>query len=79
MRDNRNDIDRAIESPCIQVCQLHTAEGLGYCVGCYRTIEEITYWTRFEPHIKAYIIEQCSNRRNHLHPQMGFKTDEINE
>lgn len=61
------------KSPCIRVCQMHTVEGLDYCAGCYRTVEEIQYWTQFEDHVKEYIVEQCSNRRNQIHGQMGFE------
>lgn len=68
--------DKNFESPCIRVCQIHTVEGLDHCVGCYRTMDEIKWWSEFEPHIQAYIVEQCHNRRNLLHPKMGFKTNE---
>ena len=32
----------AVASPCINVCQMNEATQL--CLGCYRTIEEITNW-----------------------------------
>jgi predicted Fe-S protein YdhL (DUF1289 family) len=60
------------KSPCIKVCQLHTVEGLAYCAGCYRTPEEIQYWTQFEDHVQEYINEQCHNRRHNIHESMGF-------
>ncbi|HUE11883.1 MAG TPA: DUF1289 domain-containing protein, partial [Steroidobacteraceae bacterium] len=28
-------------SPCVNICAL---DAYGYCVGCYRTIEEIASW-----------------------------------
>lgn len=31
-----------VESPCINVCALDP--GRQYCIGCYRTIGEITRW-----------------------------------
>ncbi|WP_458525048.1 DUF1289 domain-containing protein [Onishia taeanensis] len=31
---------KGIESPCVSICQLKG----GLCVGCGRTIEEITRW-----------------------------------
>lgn len=63
------------KSPCIKVCQLHTAYGLDYCVGCYRTIQEIAYWHEYTDKVKEYIITQCYNRRNRLHHGMGFNED----
>lgn len=64
-------------SPCIKVCQKHTVGGLAYCVGCYRTMEEIEHWNAFEDHIKNFVIRQCSNRRNHITHDMGFRETEI--
>lgn len=31
---------KSIESPCVSICQLKS----GLCVGCGRTMEEITLW-----------------------------------
>ena len=32
-------------SPCIRVCRLDPATEI--CIGCYRTLDEISRWTRF--------------------------------
>jgi predicted Fe-S protein YdhL (DUF1289 family) len=32
-----------IESPCVSICEMDAATGL--CVGCARTIDEITGWS----------------------------------
>ena len=37
----------AVESPCIKVCVVHPEARL--CMGCYRSIEEITGWGRMSP------------------------------
>ena len=34
---------KRIESPCVNICEMDAAAGL--CVGCARTIEEITGWS----------------------------------
>jgi len=60
------------KSPCIHVCQKHTVDGLDYCAGCYRTMDEIQWWPKFEDHIQEHIVKQCHNRRNHIHKDMGF-------
>jgi uncharacterized protein len=31
-----------VPSPCISICKIEASSGL--CVGCYRTVEEITLW-----------------------------------
>ena len=31
------------DSPCIKLCVMHPRAGM--CMGCYRSIEEITGWT----------------------------------
>ena len=33
--------DMPPESPCVNICAL---DARGYCIGCYRTIEEIAGW-----------------------------------
>ncbi len=33
----------AVPSPCIDICRL---DGRGLCIGCRRTIGEITEWSR---------------------------------
>lgn len=56
----------SMKSPCIKVCQRHTSDGLDYCAGCYRTMEEIKYWSQFDEKVQQYIIDQCYVRRNKL-------------
>ena len=33
-----------------------------YCVGCFRTVEEITVWTKLTFKEKERIIEECKTR-----------------
>ena len=47
-------------TPCIKICKM---EGK-YCVGCKRTTEEITNWTRYSDEKKCKIIEDCLARAN---------------
>lgn len=62
-----------IESPCIKVCQKHTVDGLDYCVGCYRTMDEIVWWDQLEDHVKRHIIKLCENRRHNMHKNISTK------
>ena len=61
MRDEvwkRNEVD----SPCVKLCTIHPTERI--CIGCMRTIEEITAWSRMEPATrKAIMAPRLSHRR----------------
>ena len=37
----------SVASPCISVCQIN--EKTQQCLGCYRTVEEITQWWDMPP------------------------------
>jgi uncharacterized protein len=37
-----NDLPTRPESPCIAICQMDARTG--WCVGCFRTLDEIAVW-----------------------------------
>ena len=49
-----------IESPCVGVCTMD--EETGYCLGCYRTIEEIKGWWDLDNAAKKSVIEETTKR-----------------
>ena len=49
-----------IDSPCVKLCVIHPEERL--CVGCYRTIEEISQWSRLAPAARAVIMADLADR-----------------
>lgn len=49
-----------IESPCIKVCLIHPESRL--CVGCSRSIEEITGWSRMSPGDRRAIMSALPSR-----------------
>jgi uncharacterized protein len=49
------------QSPCIQVCVL---DAHGYCQGCYRTIEEITRWSRMSAAEQRLVLDRLGVRRD---------------
>jgi predicted Fe-S protein YdhL (DUF1289 family) len=53
--------EEVIASPCIKVCQMDEASG--YCRGCYRTLEEIAFWSVMEPEEKRTVLAQLPARR----------------
>jgi predicted Fe-S protein YdhL (DUF1289 family) len=49
-----------IESPCIGVCALD--ESTGFCLGCYRSADEIKNWWDKSNAEKSAILEQLEIR-----------------
>ena len=43
-RARRKQPQFTVPSPCVGVCKMDAAKG--WCAGCYRTIEELTAWSR---------------------------------
>lgn len=48
-----------VESPCTEVCQL---DG-NLCVGCGRTVAEITSWQQLSEHEKEQVIDAIADRK----------------
>jgi len=46
-------------SPCINICIL---DAHGYCVGCYRTIEEIAAWGRMSASDQRAVLRLLGKR-----------------
>jgi predicted Fe-S protein YdhL (DUF1289 family) len=59
-RDSRNRRRPVIESPCNRVCTLDPDTDL--CLGCGRSLAEITAWTRMSDAERARVIEECGRR-----------------
>lgn len=48
------------ESPCVKLCVVHPEARL--CVGCLRTIEEITGWSGMSPATRAEVMANLPAR-----------------
>ena len=48
-------------SPCISVCQIDNKTG--YCIGCYRTIDEIRDWIISTPDQRQAILAKLDERK----------------
>lgn len=55
------DIAPAIESPCINLCEIDAASGL--CLGCARTLDEIATWGSGTPEWRAAVMAALPARR----------------
>lgn len=66
MKDEHDGIWRRdeVESPCVKLCLIHPDARL--CVGCYRSIDEITAWSRMSHEARAAIMAELPQRA----PQM---------
>ena len=49
-----------IESPCIGVCAMD--EAMGFCQGCYRTIDEIQGWWDLDNTQKKMVLDETNAR-----------------
>ncbi|HQU07367.1 MAG: DUF1289 domain-containing protein [Ferrovum sp. 37-45-19] len=53
-----------ISSPCVNICQTDSVTGV--CLGCGRTLQEITDWMNLNDEEKKRVIAQSQNRLNDL-------------
>ena len=58
-----------IESPCVQICIVHPETRI--CTGCYRTIDEITDWSRMTPEASRNIMDDLPARADELKVRRG--------
>ena len=50
-----------VPSPCINVCTID--EDTGYCRGCFRSLEEVTRWTRLTNEQKQKVVDALPERK----------------
>ena len=55
-----NDEPEPIASPCVRNCCLDEND---VCLGCFRTIEEITQWTSLSIEEQKIVIANCDARK----------------
>ena len=56
----KNENDNTV-SPCNNVCKLDINEM--YCISCYRTVNEIEYWSKYSNIKKSDILNLCEIRK----------------
>ncbi|HLD64535.1 MAG TPA: DUF1289 domain-containing protein [Pseudomonas sp.] len=50
---------RPVASPCVQICALDEAD---ICIGCQRTVDEITRWSRMDNGERRQVLARCLER-----------------
>ena len=48
-----------MKSPCVQICKLIDS----MCIGCYRTSDEITNWTKYTEEQRESVIREIQSSR----------------
>jgi predicted Fe-S protein YdhL (DUF1289 family) len=51
--------DKPVRSPCVSICALDEAD---ICVGCQRTVAEITGWSRMSNEERRAVLVLCDDR-----------------
>jgi uncharacterized protein len=51
--------NRLIKSPCVDICVSRD----GFCIGCYRSLEEMANWKTYTEAEKAEVLEKIKGRR----------------
>ena len=54
-------VDKTVDSPCIQVCSYDEEEE--FCIGCYRTKEELQDWLIMTRAQKLKILKKIEERQ----------------
>lgn len=56
-----------VDSPCIKLCVIHPAAKI--CMGCFRTIDEISGWSRLDNHSRQILKEALPSREILIKPR----------
>jgi predicted Fe-S protein YdhL (DUF1289 family) len=58
------DPEDPYDSPCVRVCAIDQKSG--FCLGCARTLTEISRWTRYVPAERRAILDALPARFDSL-------------
>ena len=64
-----------IQSPCVKLCVVHPEERI--CIGCYRSIDEISTWSRMTHEARAEIMTELPARAPRLARRRGGRMSRI--
>ncbi|MCT4557306.1 MAG: DUF1289 domain-containing protein [Pelagimonas sp.] len=64
-----------IESPCINICVIHPESRI--CTGCYRSIDEITAWSKMAPDARSKIMAELPQRAGQLKQRRGGRAAKL--
>jgi len=58
-----------VASPCVKICVVHPQERI--CVGCFRTIDEISCWSRMGQDERQDVVNALPGRQSGLQKRRG--------
>lgn len=61
---------KQIKSPCIKVCSLNSES---ICIGCFRSIDEISNWSKLTNEEKSVILKNIDQKRGKSYVKDNFK------
>ncbi|MEL6609222.1 MAG: DUF1289 domain-containing protein [Pseudomonadota bacterium] len=64
-----------VESPCVKLCTIHPEARI--CIGCLRSIDEITAWGRMTPEVRRQIMEELPSRASKVKVRRGGRRARI--
>ena len=67
----RNEVD----SPCVNICIIHPQANI--CTGCFRTIDEISSWSKMSNSERKGIIKELPNRSLKLSVRRGGRAKRL--
>jgi len=66
-----------IQSPCIKICVVHPEARI--CTGCYRSIDEITRWSKMSNEERASVMEELAGREACLKKRRGGRAARLQQ
>jgi predicted Fe-S protein YdhL (DUF1289 family) len=66
-----------IESPCVKICVIHPEARL--CIGCHRTINEISTWSRLSQEDRRAIMADLATRAPLLSKRRGGRAARLSQ
>jgi uncharacterized protein len=64
-----------IASPCVKLCVVHPEERI--CVGCLRSIDEISSWSRMTHEERAVVMAELPARAPRLQKRRGGRLSRL--
>jgi len=61
-----------VESPCVKLCVIHPEARL--CVGCYRSMDEISVWSRMPAEARRAVMAELPARAKQLTKRRGGRS-----
>ena len=61
-----------IESPCVRICVVHPEARI--CTGCFRTIDEISQWSKMSREDRREIMKALPDRASLLRKRRGGRS-----